>query len=199
MGFKELKEWSAGKITIPLLHFNKAIKWLYSVIHKNMIEKNCLVLYIMDLFLSGKLSIPELAHVRYYLEPEIARLAAIHSSDTDKKRLTEAQGVEFGEWNTYMERVIHFQKIHMILAEICGNHFFEAISKSMLKLTREIVEAVEPDHERLHQPGEHGDIIKAVITGEPNTAQLAMKRHLDKFCANLIKMEEAYRKKSVKR
>lgn len=153
----------------------------------------------LDLFLSGKLSIPELANVRHYLEPEIARLAAIHSNDADKNRLSEAQGWEFVEWNTYMERVVYFQKTHMILAEICGNHFFEAISKSMLRLTREIVEAVEPDHERLHQPGEHGDVIKAVIAGEPDKAQLAMKIHLDKFCANLIKMEEAYRKKSVKR
>ena len=152
----------------------------------------------LDLFLANKLSIPELVHVRHYIEPEIARLAAINSDDNDKRRLDKAQELEFIPWNTYMERVNYFQKTHIVLAEICGNHFFEAISKSMLRLTKKIVEAVEPDHERLHQPGEHGDIIKAVIAGDPDTAQLEMRKHLDKFCANLIKMEESYRSQSTK-
>lgn len=153
----------------------------------------------LDLFLSNKLSIPEIVQVRHYIEPEIARLAAIHSNDIDKKRLKEAQDLEFIEWNTYMERVTYFQKVHLVLAEICGNHFFEAISKSMLRLTREIVEAVEPDHERLHEPGEHGEIIATVIAGDPDGAQMQMKRHLDKFCANLVKMEEFYREKSTQK
>ena len=153
----------------------------------------------LDLFLLNKLSIPEIVQVRHYIEPEITRLAAIHSNDTDKKRLKEAQDLEFIEWHTYMERVAYFQKVHLVLAEICGNHFFEAISKSMLRLTREIVEAVEPDHERLHKPGEHGEVIEAVIAGDPDRAQMQMKRHLDKFCANLVKMEEFYREKSTQK
>ena len=150
----------------------------------------------LDLFLSDKLSIPEIAQVSLFIEPEIARLAAIHSNDMDKKRLIDAQQLEFTPWNTDTERILFFQKVHMVLAEICGNHFFEAISKSMLRLTKEIVEAVKPDHERLHKPGEHRDIIKAVVSGNPVEAQSEMKSHMDRFNANLVKMEEAYRKKS---
>lgn len=152
----------------------------------------------LDLFLSNKLSIPEIAQVRLFIEPEIARLAAIHSNDMDKKRLNDAQQLEFIPWNTYSERIVHFQKVHLVLAEICDNHFFEAISKSMLRLTREIVEAVEPNHERLHKPGEHGDIITAVLSGNPTEAQSAMKHHMDRFNANLIRMEDTYRSRSAR-
>ncbi len=151
----------------------------------------------LDLFLSDKLSIPELAHVRKYIEPEIARLAAIHSNDEDKKRLREAEELEYKPHQTPMERVFSLQKVHLILAEICGNHFFEAIMKSMLRLTREVLWAVEPDLERLHDVGEHADILNAVLKGEFNAARLAMKRHMGKFYDLLIEMEEIYRKKSA--
>jgi GntR family transcriptional repressor for pyruvate dehydrogenase complex len=153
----------------------------------------------LDLFLSNKLSIPELVHVRNYIEPEVTRLAAINGDDDDKRRLIEAQKLEFIPWNTYMERVNHFQKVHLVLAEICGNHFFEAITKSMLRLTREIVEAVEPDHETLHPPGEHREIIDAVMKGDPDAAKSFMKRHLDQFGLNLVKMEESYRIRSAQK
>ncbi len=153
----------------------------------------------LDLFLSNKLSIPELVHVRNYIEPEVTRLAAINGNDDDKRRLIEAQKLEFIPWNTYAERVDHFQKVHLVLAEMCGNHFFEAITKSMLKITREIVEAVEPNHETLHPPGEHTHIIDSVMKGHPDAAKSAMKRHLDRFGLNLVKMEESYRRRSAQK
>ena len=49
----------------------------------------------LDLFLANKVSIPELAHVRYYIEPEVARLAALNATEEDKQRLSEAQEAEF--------------------------------------------------------------------------------------------------------
>ena len=48
----------------------------------------------------------------------------------------------------------------------------------MLKLTAEVILAVEPDHEALHNPGEHGAIIDAVISGDPERASREMERHL---------------------
>jgi DNA-binding FadR family transcriptional regulator len=86
------------------------------------------------------------------------------------------------------------QKVHLILAEACGNHFFEAISKSLIRMVKEIVEAVEPNHEKLHQPGEHKDIIDAVIKGDTKAAVAAMKSHAAKFRTNLVNMEKTYRK-----
>jgi GntR family transcriptional regulator, transcriptional repressor for pyruvate dehydrogenase complex len=149
----------------------------------------------LDLFLANKLSIPELAKVRNHIEPEIARLAAQHVTNHDAERLMQAQEEEFNEPRNYGDRITRHQRVHLLLAEMCGNHFFEAILRSMLFITREVVEAVEPDHKALHLSGEHAAVIEAVISGDDTRASEAMRVHLDKFCRSLVKMEAAYREK----
>lgn len=149
----------------------------------------------LDLFLANKVSIPEMAQVRRIIEPEVARLAAAHSTADGHKKLLDAQKTEFVPTANHNERVIVNQRVHLILAEICGNHFLEAIVKSMLRLTREMVEAVEPDHSKLHAPGEHRHIIEAVIHGNPEKSAAAMSKHLEDFSDRLFHMEKVYRSK----
>jgi GntR family transcriptional repressor for pyruvate dehydrogenase complex len=149
----------------------------------------------LDLFLANKVSIPELANVRLYIEPEVARLAALNATKEDKRRLMEAQEGEFLSVVTTTARIVQFQKVHHVIAESCQNHFYEAISKSMLRLTYEVVEAVDPDHEALHMPGEHKPIIDAVIGADAEAARAAMQTHMEKFCKSLLEMETAYRQK----
>jgi len=147
----------------------------------------------LDLFLSNRVSIPEMAHVRYFIEPEVARLAAINITEDGAKQLLETHQAELLPVKNNSERVTVMQKAHLLLAEISGNHFLEAIVKSMMRLTREIVEAVNPDHEALHLPGEHQSIIDAVINGQASKAASLMTEHQRKFSERLVKMEEAYR------
>jgi GntR family transcriptional repressor for pyruvate dehydrogenase complex len=149
----------------------------------------------LDLFLANRMSIPQMAHVRYFIEPEVARLAALNITEKGGKRLIEAQKAEFLPIKNNSERVTALQRVHNVLAEICGNHFLEAITKAMLRLTREIVEAVDPDHEALHSSGEHRTIIEAVLRGNASEAVSAMTDHSEIFCERLVRMEEAYRKK----
>jgi len=151
----------------------------------------------LDLFLANKVSIPELANVRLYVEPEIARLAALNATKENKNRLMEAQQEEFLSVVTTAARIDQFQRVHLIIAESCQNHFYEAISKSMLRLTYEVVEAVDPDHEALHMPGEHKHIIDAVISANAEAARAAMQIHMEKFRKNLLEMETAYRQKNI--
>lgn len=150
----------------------------------------------LDLFLSNKVSIPELADVRYYVEPEVARLAALNATAEDKRRLLEAQEKEALPVSETSARITQFQRVHHIIAEACQNHFYEAIAKSMLRLTYQVVEAVDPDHEALHLPGEHQKIIAAVIRAEAETAKAEMQKHLERFCKSLLAMEAEYRRKS---
>jgi GntR family transcriptional repressor for pyruvate dehydrogenase complex len=151
----------------------------------------------LDLFLANKVSIPELANVRLFVEPEVARLAALNATEEDRKRLTEAQEGEFLSVSTTTARIIQFQRVHHVIAESCQNHFYEAISKSMLRLTFEVVEAVDPDHEALHMPGEHKHIIDAIISTNAEAARAAMQTHMEKFCKNLLEMETAYRRRAL--
>jgi GntR family transcriptional repressor for pyruvate dehydrogenase complex len=153
----------------------------------------------LDLFLSNKVSIPELANVRYYFEPEVARLAALNATDEDKQRLTAASEAEFLTAATTADRITQFQKVHHVIAEACQNHFYEALSKSLLRLTFEVVEAVDPDHHALHMPGEHNKIIDAILAGDAEAARLAMKTHMKQFCKSLSEMETVYRQQTLRK
>ena len=148
-----------------------------------------------DLFLARKVSMPEMVHVRRLVEPEMARLAAERISDKGKHELLEAQSREFQPFESSAEIIKGNQKVHYLMAEECGNHFLEAICKSLLRLTHEMVEAVDPDHTGLHGPGEHQRIIDAVVNGQPEEAAMAMAEHLDVFCDRLMKMETIFREK----
>ncbi len=149
----------------------------------------------LDLFLANKVSMAEVAQVRSHVEPKVAELAAIQITPEHQKQLEHAQDEEFVTPKSHGERIVRLTDVHIVLAQVCGNHFFEATVRSMLKLTAEVVLAVEADHEALHNAGEHAPIIDAVIKGDPERASREMEQHLKRFSDSLIEMEKIYRKK----
>ena len=149
----------------------------------------------LDLFLADKISIPELHRVRLLIEPEIARLAALETKPECAQRLEKALQSEEFPTTSLAEDIEMKTAVHYILAEMCGNRFFEAIVRSSMKLTHRLIEAVNPDPYTLHPAGMHRPIVEAVLTGNPEASSLAMKRHAIEFGEILIKMEETYREK----
>ncbi len=149
----------------------------------------------LDLFLANKVSMAEVAQVRSHVEPKVAQLASLNITPTYQKLLEKAEEEEFITPKSYAERIVRLTEVHHVLSQVCGNHFFEAIVRSMLKLTAEVVLAVEPDHESLHNPGEHHAIIDAVIKGDGEAASREMRQHLKRFSDSLIAMEKIYRER----
>jgi len=149
----------------------------------------------LDLFLANKLSMREVAQVRLHIEPEVARMAAENISAPGEERLREAETAEHAPFHSYPDRIERLTRVHSILASICGNHFFEAIVKSMLQVTAEVVLVVDPDHDALHGPGEHISIVEAVISGDGDGAAEAMADHLKRFADSLVAMERVYRQR----
>ncbi|MFH2128001.1 MAG: FadR/GntR family transcriptional regulator [Pseudomonadota bacterium] len=148
----------------------------------------------LDLYLGNKLSIPELNQVRMHLEPEVARLAALNITPEYAARLEEAIAAERRPSLDYGERMQRMTEVHYILAEMCGNYLFEAIVNAIIKLTHQIVDAVKPeDHNSLHGAGEHDLVARAVLAGDSKGAAEAMAAHLDKFCKELIRMDQIYK------
>ncbi len=148
----------------------------------------------LDLFLCEKLSIPELYHVRRLIEPEVARLAALRINDEYARRLRTALEAEKTPGPTISEEVDRKTTVHYILAEMCGNRFFEALVTCVMRLTKQVVEAVKPDTEKLHPAGLHDAAVEAVIAGDPETAAREMEKHAIAFGKNLMEMEEEYHK-----
>jgi GntR family transcriptional repressor for pyruvate dehydrogenase complex len=155
-----------------------------------------LVNAFLDLFLADKISIPELYHVRLLVEPEVARLAASNITPEYAQQLKEALNIEELPISSLPVDVDRKQRVHYILAEMCGNHFFEALMRSLLGLTKKVVEAVNPDPDYVHPKGMHHSIVEAVVAGNADAAAEAMKKHTVDFGENFIKMERTYREKN---
>lgn len=149
----------------------------------------------LDLFLAEKISIPELYQVRRLIEPEVARLAALRVTPDYEKRLQEALEAEKTPGPTVSEEVDRKTTIHYILAEMCGNRFLEALVVSVMRLTKRVVEAVNPDTQKLHPAGLHDAAVKAVIAGDPDAAAREMENHAVAFGKNLMEMEDEYHQK----
>jgi GntR family transcriptional repressor for pyruvate dehydrogenase complex len=147
----------------------------------------------LDLFLAQKISIYEMSRVRILVEPEIARLAALNITPEYAKRLKDALADEELPVDTVTEDVMRKQKVHLILAEMSGNRFFEAIDRGLMSLTKNIVEAVEA-FPRLHPAGMHRPIVEAVLAKDTEAAAEAMKKHSTEFGQILVEMEKDYRK-----
>ena len=148
----------------------------------------------LDLFLSDKISIPELHQVRLLVEPEVSRLAARNVTPEYADRLRKSLDAEKLPEISLAEDMKVKTAVHVILAEMCGNRFFEAIVRSAMRLTLKVIAAVSPDPPYIHPPGMHRPIIKAVLAGDENAAFATMRKHAIEFGEILIKMENEYRK-----
>jgi GntR family transcriptional regulator, transcriptional repressor for pyruvate dehydrogenase complex len=155
-----------------------------------------LVNAFLDLFLSEKISIPELHRVRLLIEPEVARLAASNITPEHAQQLQEALDIEELPITSLSVDVDRKQRVHFVLAEMCGNRFFEALMRSLLGLTKKVVEAVNPDPDYVHPKGMHRSVVEAVVAGNAEAAAEAMKKHTIDFGENFIKMERTYREKN---
>jgi DNA-binding FadR family transcriptional regulator len=100
--------------------------------------------------MAGKISIPEMHQLRILVEPEVARLAALKITPEYAQQLTDSLEAEELPISSLSEDVERKQRVHFILAEMCGNRFFEALVRSAMGLTRKVVEAVEPDPRSMH-------------------------------------------------
>jgi GntR family transcriptional repressor for pyruvate dehydrogenase complex len=153
----------------------------------------------LDLFMAGKVSIPELHQLRVVIEPEIARFAALAITPEYARRLEEAYLAEKSPLRTIPERFEKRTGVHYTLALICGNRFFQAIVRSTLELTLKYVMTVDIGQEhldRLHPLGMHQPIVEAVIAGNSDKAYDAMKKHAVEFGQVLLNLEQIYRRKT---
>jgi GntR family transcriptional regulator, transcriptional repressor for pyruvate dehydrogenase complex len=150
-----------------------------------------------DLFLAGKISVPELRQLRVFIEPEVARLAALHGGTDDRRRLEEAYKSEDNPAPPGAPNHERRSAVHHALARMCGNRFYEAIVRTTTELTFKYLSLVDIDHEDfevLHPTEAHRPIVEAVLAGDEERAFAAMKTHALEFGGVLLRLEETYRR-----
>lgn len=148
----------------------------------------------LDLFQTNTLSMAEVAQVRLFVEPEVARLAALNFNASHLKRLEDAEAGEHIIFKSQSERIARLTNVHKVLAGICGNQFFEAIVRSMMKITAEVILTSVSDLNALHGPGEHRSLIESVKAGDGPRAGDEMANHLKDFSINFVELEKVYRR-----
>jgi DNA-binding FadR family transcriptional regulator len=150
----------------------------------------------LDLYMARKISVHELHQVRILIEPEVARLATLNASPDMKDRLLRAYEAEHPPGASLDADIASATKVHFVLAEMCGNRFFEAIINSVIKLNTMILEALKPHPPySIHPPGFHLALVEAVLSGDPDAAADAMRNHARLFYENLMKLEREYRER----
>jgi len=149
---------------------------------------------LLDLFKAGKLSVVELIQVRLHIEPEIARLAALNADARAIDRLKQALEREQETGTSHSATVSRRFQVDHILAEMCGNRLYQAISKAILDLTREIILVVKSNRTVIFRHDEHVQIVRAVEQRDPEAAAEAVRRHLMSIGTGLEQLEKAYRK-----
>lgn len=149
----------------------------------------------VDLFLAEKITVPELVDMRVLIEPEIARLAAKNLNKKHARLLKEALEAEDQPISSVDEDLDVKTSVHYILAEACGNHFFEALERSLMALTRAIVKMVDSNNisAYIHPAGMHRPVVEAVLSRDPDAAAEAMRQHALKFGENLINLDKTFR------
>ena len=151
----------------------------------------------LDYYLAKKLTMEELNNVRLHIEPEVARLAAQNINPGSAGILRDIVEDEYMA-DAIDDRVESLTKFHLVIAEMCGNFFYEIIINVLLSITKEIVVAGYRGGDAVvHGLDQHNTILKAVISGKPDKAARAMRDHLIKFSTGIIEIEKKYRDRII--
>ena len=151
----------------------------------------------LDYYLAKKLTMEELNNVRLHIEPEVARLAAQNINPGSAGILHDIVEGEYMA-DAIDDRVESLTKFHLVLAEMCGNFFYEIIINVLLSITKEIVVAGYRGGDTVvHGLDQHNTILKAVTSGKPDKAAKAMRDHLIKFSTGIIEIEKKYRDRII--
>jgi GntR family transcriptional regulator, transcriptional repressor for pyruvate dehydrogenase complex len=146
----------------------------------------------LDLYLAGKITIPELCEVHTLVMPEVARKAALTISASGKQRLKEAyeQGLKLASLS-FHDILEKKTIIPFILAEQCGNKFLEALVKSIQYIILRFVMTVMPEHSRdLHLHEEILPMVEAVLGGDAEGAFAAARTGALRFGEMLLQLDE---------
>jgi GntR family transcriptional repressor for pyruvate dehydrogenase complex len=156
---------------------------------------------VMDLLILGNLSVRQLTETRAHIDPEIARLAADRADEEDlielekSVRLSQDQnsGMDFDE------QVENNARFHRLLGRTSKNPFYSIIEDIIMDFTVGFVLTIQPDHEVLHDPYDHDEILRAIMAHNPVKAVTATQRHIEKIGAQMEALEAVFLSISRKR
>jgi DNA-binding FadR family transcriptional regulator len=131
---------------------------------------------------------------RLALEPEFARLAAVHATPADLDELAEcvAQSRAANDWRIYE---YWDNRLHRVVAQATANMVLLSLFDSLNTIRRTVTwgrlrrSAPRPD-ESHHSFSEHDRIVAALVDRDPGAAADAMRTHLRSVRDHLLQAQE---------
>ncbi|UPJ71830.1 FCD domain-containing protein [Bradyrhizobium sp. 187] len=140
--------------------------------------------------IAPRVSPPEAMRARLILEPELARLAALHATTTQIEAMNELCGkIRFSKtWDEYEELDWLF---HALIAEATNNTLLTELQRMVNGVRRMVVwghldRTGSGPAQNYHSFDEHDQIVKAISRRDRKGAAEAMKKHLDKTASQLL-------------
>ncbi len=129
-------------------------------------------------------SLEHLKQARRFFERGMVREAAAKATPAQTailRTMLDAQQANLGNPDAFINADMRF---HTQIAAITGNPLFEAVSEAMLSWLREYhTEMLIWTGKENLTLAEHEEIIKCVAAGDPDAAERAMIKHLDRSAA----------------
>lgn len=156
---------------------------------------------VMDLLTLGQVSVGQLSEMRAHIDPEIARLSAMRAEAGDIQELetsvalSKSPGAEFD----FMDQVKNNARFHRLLGRASRNLFYAIIEDIIMDFTVEFIQTVQMEHEILHDPDDHEDILRAVLNREPEQAAAITREHIEKIGSQMKALEAAFLKLSAQK
>jgi GntR family L-lactate dehydrogenase operon transcriptional regulator len=130
--------------------------------------------------------VADLLYARRGVEREIARAAAVAATPADIERLTALLAGHETSIGTDQERRRQAVEFHRTLADIVPNRMLRGLASVVFDPRFDHLEQVldiitENRGTTTSSPHEHHDLLDAIATHDPDAAEAAMTRHLDRL------------------
>jgi DNA-binding FadR family transcriptional regulator len=160
-----------------------------SAINSQLLQEN-----VKDLLTLGQVSVGQLTEIRAYIDPEIARLAALRAEAKELELLERAVllSKSLDPKTDFLESVENNARFHRLLGASSHNLFYSIIEDIIMDFTVEFIQTVQQEHEILHDPEEHVHIFEAVRSGEADRAEILTRAHIGKIGSQMSALEEVF-------
>jgi DNA-binding FadR family transcriptional regulator len=136
--------------------------------------------------------------MRTHIDPEIARLAAVRVDVADHEELRQSVDLSknISPDIDFLDQVENNARFHRLLARVSHNLFYAIIEDVIMDFTVEFIRTVQLEHEILHEPNDHEDILQAVLDRDPDRAAAITRAHIEKIGSQMMELEEVFLKLS---
>jgi len=146
---------------------------------------------LSDLLFFRKISVTQLYEVRMYVEPEVARLAALRRTEEDLQLLEHLVYLsETGEPG--IDYIKHNVDFHRVLGKASQNPFYAVIINSIMDFTENFILTIKPVKEVIHERTIHREIYEAILKRNADQARAKAIEHTINITKQMKRLEKLY-------